>query len=116
MSTSDPDLEDRLAALRPPPPRADLRDEVLAAVRADLADAARIPFLDHLLAKRATWTSAAAVLLALVVASVWTDRAAEQRLEALAARPPTANRPLLHAWRERDALLARLLATGDRDE
>ena len=112
MSTSDPDLEARLAALRPPPPRPDLRDEVLAAVRAELDGATRLSFVDRLLARRSTWAAAAAVLLALVLASAWTDRAREGRLEALVARPGDAARPPLHAWREREALLARLLSDG----
>ena len=120
MSTSDPDLEARLAALRPPPPRADLRDEVLAAIHAELDGAAQPSFVDRLLAKRSTWAAAAALLLALVTTSVITGNAQERRLDALAARPGDSNRgmagPYLLAWKHRDALLARILHDGGRHD
>ena len=112
MSTSDPDLEDRLAALRPAAPRENLRDEVLAAIDSELRAASRPAFLD----RRSTWAVAATVLLALVVALIWTNSEQERRIEALAARPTDATKPSLEAWRHRDALLAQLLDNGDRDE
>jgi len=120
MSTSDPDLEDRLTTLRPPPPRAGLRDEVLSTLRAELVADARPSLLDRLLARRSTWAAAAALLVALLTASFLSDRAHERRLEALAARPTEAARapapPHLRAWQERDALIARLLDQGGHDE
>lgn len=112
MSTSDPDLEARLAALRPAPPREDLRDEVLATVDRELGEARPPAFLD----RRSTWAVAATVLLALVVALVWMNREQDRRIEALATRPTDATGPSFEAWRHRDALLAQLLDNGDRDE
>lgn len=112
MSTSDPDLEDRLASLRPAAPRENLRDEVLTAVARELGTTARPAFLD----RPSTWAVAATVLLALVVALVWTNREQERRIEAFATRPTDATEPSLEAWRHRDALLAQLLDNGDRDE
>ena len=112
MSTSDPDLEALLAELRPPPPREDLRAEVLAAVGTELEAAARPSFLDRLLTRPSTWAAAAAVLLALVATSVVADDAQDRRIEALVARPGHATRPGPDAWRHRDALLARLLGEG----
>ena len=120
MSTSDPDLEARLAALRPPPPRDDLRDDVLAAVRAELERATRPSLVDRLLAKRSTWAAAAALLLALVATSVITSDAHERRVDALAAQAGTSNgtvgEPYLLAWRNRDALLAKILHDGERHD
>ena len=116
MSTSDPDLEARLAALRPPPPRAGLRDDVLDAVRTELAEAALPSFLDRLLARRSTWAAAAAVLVALLAASTLTSQAQERRIQALVARPGDAIRVGPDAWRHRDALLARLLDDGGRHD
>jgi hypothetical protein len=112
MSTSDPDLEARLAELRPPPPREGLRAEVLAAIGAELESTARPSFLDRLLTKRSTWAAAAAVLLALVATTVVANDAQDRRIEALVARPGQAIRPGPDAWRQRDALLARLLGEG----
>lgn len=112
MSTSDPELESRLAALRPAPPREELRDEVLEAVGYELGERARPAFLD----RRSTWALAATVLLALVIALLWTNREQERRIDALASRPTDATGPAFEAWRDRDALLAQLLGDGESDE
>ncbi len=121
MSTSVPDLEARLAALRPPPPREGLREHVLAAVRAELGDVPRPSLLDRLLAKRATWATAAAVLVALVTANLLASDARERRIDALATRSghetpvPREAQTYRFAWRNREALLAQLLGEGRHD-
>lgn len=121
MSMSVPDLEARLAALRPPPPREGLREHVLVAVRAELGDVPRPSFLDRLLARRATWAAAAAVLVALVTANLLANDARERRLAALGLRPghetpvPREAETWRIAWRNREAQLAQLLGEGRHD-